>query len=289
VAELIGAGERKPPGLKCEENPKLGVNSGWHMGKLKEKVAIITGAGSGIGAAVSRLFVAEGASVTLVDQSEKGLADVASSLGQDVCCVTADVSTSEGAQSYVKKTMETFGKVDIFIANAGMIGPPFSVVDTPIELFDRVLAVNVRSMFLGLKSVIPEMTKSGGGSIVMTASTAALRGGSTMAPYVTSKHAVLGLMRAASSECALLNIRVNAVNPGPIATNMIEEISSARASAGSGVTPANVKQGIMARIPMQRYGQPEEVARMMLFLASEDASFCTGGYYVVDGGMTGGP
>jgi len=115
-------------------------------------------------------------------------------------------------------------------------GPPFSVIDNPIKLFDRILAVDVRSMFLGLKYVIPEMMKSSGRSIVMTASTAALRGGPAIAPYVTSKHAVLRLMRATSSECAPLSIRVNAVNPGPIATNMM-----ARASAGSGADAANIK------------------------------------------------
>ncbi len=163
------------------------------------------------------------------------------------------------------------------------------IPDYPLETFDQVMAVNVRGVFLGLQYVIPVMRQRGGGSIVITSSTAGIRGTPGLAAYNTSKHAVIGLMRVAALEGAPDGIRVNTVNPAPIETRMMRSLEEMRTSSASGsVTVAQTKQGIAARIPLQRYGNPEEVARVMLFLASDESSFCTGGVYMVDGGTSAG-
>jgi len=264
--------------------------NGYVESSLEGKVAIITGAASGIGAATARLFNHAGARALLVDQNSRSLESLAAELGGDTSYSVADVSTPEGVQAYVKEARDRFGGIDILVSNAGIISRTAPIAETSVEDFDRVIAVNLRSMFLGLKYVLPELEARGGGSVVMTASTAALRGGFGTAPYVTSKHGVLGLMRVAATEYSGKNIRINAVNPGPTDTNMIAEVTSERAGQAAGrSSSAEVKEGLRLRLPMQRYGRAEEIGRMIMFLASDAASFCTGGYYVVDGGMTGGP
>ncbi len=152
------------------------------------------------------------------------------------------------------------------------------------------MAVNVRGVWLGLKYVIPVMARRGGGSIVITSSTAGIRGTIGTSAYTTSKHAVIGLMRTAALECAPLGIRVNTVNPAPIETRMMRSIEQMRASQATGgsITVEQVKEASASRIPLKRYGAPEEVARLMLFLASDESSFCTGGVYMVDGGTSAG-
>ncbi len=152
------------------------------------------------------------------------------------------------------------------------------------------MAVNVRGVWLGLKYVIPVMRERGGGSIVITSSTAGIGGTAGLSAYVTSKHAVIGLMRTAALECAPLGIRVNTVNPAPIETRMMRSLEEMRVAAAdsSEVTVQQAKRASAARIPLQRYGNPEEVAKLMLFLASDESSFCTGGVYMVDGGRSAG-
>lgn len=153
------------------------------------------------------------------------------------------------------------------------------------------MAVNVRGVWLGLKYAIPVMQGRGGGSIVITSSAAGIQGTAGMSAYVTSKHAVIGMMRTAALECAPMGIRVNTVNPAPIETRMMRSIEQ-MAGSGSGDASATVeeaKQDIARRIPLERYGGPEEVANLMLFLASDESSFCTGGVYMVDGGKSAGP
>ena len=187
-----------------------------------------------------------------------------------------------------RKTCNQF--IDIFLANAGIAGVLQPITDYPLEVFDQVMAVNVRAVWLGLKYVIPVMRTRGGGSIIITSSTAGIRGGQGMSPYTTSKHAVIGLMRAAAQACAPLGIRVNTVNPAATETRMMRSIEEMRTSAAGGaVTVEQVKRRTASRIPLQRYGAPEEVARMMVYLASDESSFCTGGVYMVDGGMSAGP
>jgi len=203
--------------------------------------------------------------------------------------IVADTTQPDQVHQFVQTAVDRYGGIDIFLANAGVEGVLQPITDCPLEVFDQVMAVNVRAVWLGLKAVIPVMRTRGGGSIVITSSTAGIRGGLGLAPYITSKHAVIGLMRAAALECAPLGIRVNTVNPAPIETRMMRSLEEMLTSAAGGAaTVAQTKQRVAARIPLQRYGTPDEVARMMLFLASDESSFCTGGVYMVDGGTSAG-
>ena len=261
------------------------------MTRLEGKVAVITGATGGIGSAAARLFASEGASVALVDLDEGALQDVAGSIGEDKASYTAaDVTDPEQTEAYISAAAERWGGIDILLANAGIEGTLSPITDYPIEEFDRVMAVNVRGVWLGIKYAVPVMREGGGGSIVITSSTAGIGGSPEMSAYNTSKHAVIGLMRCAAMECAPLGIRVNTVNPAPIETRMMRSIEEMRVAAmdDSKVTVEVAKQSFAQGIPLQRYGDPVEVARMMLFLSSDESSFSTGGVYMVDGGRSAG-
>ena len=261
------------------------------MVRFSEKIAVITGGAGGIGQAAARQFTVEGARVVLVDLDEAVLQSVVGSIGEDKASyVVADVTQPEQVQSYVNAAVERWGGVDIFLANAGIEGALSPIPDYPIDIFDQVMAVNVRGVWLGLKYVVPVMRERGGGSIVITSSTAGIGGSALMSAYVTSKHAVIGMMRTAALECAPLGIRVNTVNPAPIETRMMRSLEEMRVAAAdsSEVTVERTKQDFVARIPLQRYGDPEEVAKLMMFLASDESSFCTGGVYMVDGGRSAG-
>jgi NAD(P)-dependent dehydrogenase (short-subunit alcohol dehydrogenase family) len=265
------------------------------MARLSGKVAIITGASGGIGRAAAKLFVAEGARVLLVDLDEAALRaaveDEVDIAGRDSASyVVADTAQPEQVEAFVAAAVERYGGVDIFLANAGIEGRVQPISEYPLDIFDQVMAVNVRGVWLGLKYVLPEMKKRGGGSVVITSSIAGIRGGPGTSAYTTSKHAVIGLMRVAAMEGAEHNIRVNTVNPAPIETRMMRSLEQQRADNADdpAVTAAQMKAAGTERIPMRRYGEPEEVARMMLFLASDDSSFCTGGVYMVDGGVSAG-
>ena len=261
------------------------------MTRLAEKIAVITGGAGGIGQAVARQFTAEGARVVLVDREEAALQSVVRSLGEDVASyVVADVTQPEQVQSYVNEAVQRWGGIDILLANAGIEGIVSPIPDYPVDMFEQVMAVNVRGVWLGLKYVIPVMRERGGGSIVITSSTAGIGGTAGMSAYTTSKHAVIGMMRTAALECAPMGIRVNTVNPAPIETRMMRSLEEMRVAAAddSEVTVERIKQSSSARIPLQRYGDPEEVAKMMLFLASDESSYCTGGVYMVDGGRSAG-
>ena len=180
------------------------------MPRLEGKVAIITGGAGGIGRAAGKLFVEEGAHVILVDLDESALQDVVQAIGdENATYVVADTSHPDQVQGFVNEAVERYGGVDIFLANAGIEGELNSIVDTPVEMFDQVMSVNVKGVWLGLKYVMPVMRERGGGSIVITSSTAGVRGSPGMAPYSTSKHAVIGLMRSAAMEGASMGIRVN--------------------------------------------------------------------------------
>jgi NAD(P)-dependent dehydrogenase (short-subunit alcohol dehydrogenase family) len=253
------------------------------MGKLDNKVAIITGGSGGIGRAAARLFTGEGAKVMLVDLDEDKLAETARSIGEDKCAyMAADVTDADQVKGYIAATVERFGGVDVSLLNAGIEGKIALIQDQTEDDFDKVIAVNVRGVWLGLKYTMPEIAKRGGGSIVITSSTAGIRGVPRLAPYITSKHAVVGMMRAGAMEGAKDKIRVNTVNPSPIDTDMITRLEDT-------LNPARGNTQPMAEFtPLRRYGEPEEVARMMLFLGSEEGAFCTGGVYMVDGGVSAG-
>ncbi|MFP6747807.1 MAG: SDR family oxidoreductase [Alphaproteobacteria bacterium] len=256
------------------------------MGKLDGKVAIITGGAGGIGGAAAKLFAAEGGRVLLVDLDADALQGTVAEIGaEQAACIVADVTDGGQTQAYVAAAVEKFGGVDIALLNAGIEGKIMPITDYPDDMFDKVMAVNVRGVFLGLKYIMPAMSGGGGGSIVITSSTAGIRGTTGMSAYIASKHAVIGLMRTAALEGADMNIRVNTVNPAPIDTRMMASIEEQR-----GLPAGDRSNRPMARaLPLQRYGEPEEVARLMLFLGSEDSSFCTGGVYMVDGGVSAGP
>ena len=261
------------------------------MQRLLGKVAIVTGGAGGIGRAAGKLFAEEGAHVILVDLNESALqAAVQSTSDKDVSYVVADTTQADQVQRFVHTTVERHGGVDIFIANSGIEGEINSIIDTPVEMFDKVMAVNVRAVWLGLKHVMPVMDKRGGGSIVITSSTAGIRGSLGQSPYTTSKHAAIGLMRGAAMEGASMGIRVNTVNPGPTQTRMMRSIEEQRVSEGRQgfATVEEVQKASAENIPLRRYGEPEEVARLMMFLASDESSYCTGGVYMVDGGATAG-
>ncbi len=260
------------------------------MARLTGKVTVITGGAGGIGRTAARVFTEEGAQVLLVDLNEAALEQAVQAAGSvQASYVVADATQPEPVQQAIHTAVERYGGVDIFLANAGVEGVVQAIPDYPIEVFDQVMAVNVRGVWLGLKYVIPVMRQRGGGSIVITSSVAGIRGTSGMSAYNTSKHAVIGLMRTAALECAAHGIRVNTVNPAPIETRMMRSLEEMRTShMGRSATVEQTKQRYASRIPMQRYGDPEEVARLMLFLASDESSFCTGGVYMVDGGSSAG-
>ncbi|HEY6879546.1 MAG TPA: SDR family NAD(P)-dependent oxidoreductase [Polyangiales bacterium] len=252
------------------------------MTKLQQKVAIITGATGGIGRATARLFVREGARVLLVDRDEDALSSLATEMGTCVRFQAADVSRLEDTVRYVHRAREEFGGIDILFANAGIEGTVAPLTELSPRDFDRVWEVNVRGVFLGIKYTAPEIAQRGGGSIVITSSVAGLVGSPGLGAYVTSKHALLGLARTAALELAQKRIRVNTVNPGPIDNRMMRSIQEQAKPSD----PQAVRQGFEAQVALGRYGTNEEIAQLALFLASEDASYCTGGVYVADGGFT---
>lgn len=253
------------------------------MGRLDDKVAVITGGAGGIGKAAGKRFVAEGARVLLVDLDEAALQQAVAEIGgNQVSYCVADVTNSDDNARMFAVATERYGGVDTFLANAGIEGDVSAIVDYDEARFDQVMNVNIKGVFLGLKHGIPALSKRGGGSIVITSSVAGIQGTAGVAPYVTSKHAVIGLMRSAARECAPMNIRVNTVNPSPVETRMMRSLEEGMAP-GAG---ADAKAGIMSNIPLQRYAEPEDIANIMLFLASDDSSWVTGSVQMADGGMT---
>ena len=251
------------------------------MGRLDGKVAVITGATGGIGSAAARLFAAEGAQLMLVDLDAGRLEALAADTG--AAWHAGDVTDGAVNETVAAATVERFGGVDIALLNAGIEGVLKPIPEYPLDMFDRVMAINVRGVWLGLQALMGRMERRGGGSIVITSSTAGIRAIPGLSAYIASKHAVIGLMRAAAMEGASSNIRVNTVNPSPIDTRMIASLEEMR-----GLDRSRSNQPLAGMTPLRRYGEPEEVARLMLFLAGGESSFCTGGVYMVDGGVSGG-
>ncbi|MDA0272820.1 MAG: glucose 1-dehydrogenase [Proteobacteria bacterium] len=253
------------------------------MNRLEGKVAVITGGAGGIGKAAGKLFVGEGADVLLVDLDEKALKSACNDIGSNkVSYCVADVANSDDNQRMISTAEERFGGVDVLVANAGIEGDVTSIVDYDEKRFDQVMAVNVKGPFLGLKAAIPAIARRGGGSIIITSSVAGINGAANVAPYVTSKHAVIGMMKSAARECAPMNIRVNTVNPSPVETRMMRSLEEGFAPGEA----EKARAGMRASIPLGRYAEPEDVAKLMLFLASGDSEFITGSVYMADGGST---
>jgi len=253
------------------------------MGRLDGKVAVITGGAGDIGRSAGALFAAEGADVLLVDLSEQALETAVAEIGSTrVSYCVADVTRPEDNDNVIAVAEERYGGVDAFLANAGVEGQVKPITEYDVDVFDKVLAVNVRGVWLGLKSTIPAMARRGGGSIIITSSVAGVAGTPGVSAYVTSKHAVIGMMRTAALECASMNIRVNTVNPSPLEGRMMRSLEEGFAPGDGEVVRDRLKESI----PLGRYGEPEDIARLMLFLASDDASFITGSIYMADGGST---
>lgn len=255
---------------------------------FKNKVALVTGGSNGIGRATALGFASRGAKVVIVDRDAAGgeaTAGIVRQQGGEALFVQADVTDSHSVQAYVKKAVEAYGRIDCFHNNAGIEGKVANIVDYDEAMFDQVLAVNVRGVFLGMKYVLKQMLDQKGGAIVNTASVAGLMGSPGMPAYVASKHAVLGLTKTASGEVARQGIRVNAVCPGPIDTRMIHDLEKQL----NPDNPGKVEATYQSTIPIGRYGTAEEVANTVLFLCSDLAGNITGAHFVVDGGRTSTP
>ncbi|MEH2482292.1 NAD(P)-dependent dehydrogenase (short-subunit alcohol dehydrogenase family) [Nitrobacteraceae bacterium AZCC 2146] len=256
------------------------------MSMLDGKTALITGAAGGIGEATARRFIAEGARVCLVDLREDPLRRLAEALGPNATWCTADVSEDNSARRYVDAAVGAFGRIDLAFLNAGIAGTVARIEETPLSLFDSIMRINVRGVWLGLAALMPIMkVQSGGGNIVVTSSITGVRGSTGQGAYVASKHAVIGMMKTAAIEGATHNVRVNAICPAPVDTEMMAVVER-------GIAPDNrdlARSKILSGIPMGRYASTEEIASMVTFLSSAQSSYCTGTAYMIDGGGTAGP
>jgi|tagenome__1003787_1003787.scaffolds.fasta_scaffold20671853_2 3alpha(or 20beta)-hydroxysteroid dehydrogenase len=246
------------------------------MGRLDGKVALITGAARGQGAAAARRFVAEGARVMIGDVlSEEGKA-LAEELGDAAWFQPLDVGDEQAWRDAVTEVERLFGRLDVLVNNAGILF--FSPLEqTALADYERVIRINQIGTFLGMRSVVPLMKRSGGGSIVNTSSVEGIAGMPMLTAYAASKFAIRGMTKVAAMELGLHGIRVNSVHPGAIDTTMV--------SSALGGQPVDVTL-IGERVPIGRVGQPEEVANLVLFLASDESSYCTGAEFPVDGGAT---
>ena len=244
--------------------------------RLKDKVALITGAGSGIGLQTAKLFAKEGAAVVCVDVNEKAAQDVASSIKG--LAVQADVSKASDCERMVAAAEKQFGKLNVMFNNAGIMhGKDDDAMSTPEEIWDLTLDINAKGVFLGCKYGIPALKRAGGGSIINTASFVARMGAATpQVAYTASKGAVLAMTRELAVIHARQNIRVNALCPGPLKTELLMSFLNTEAK----------KQRRLVHIPMGRFGEAEEIAKAALFLASDDSSYVTGTDFLVDGGIT---
>ncbi len=253
------------------------------------KVAVITGGANGIGQAVAQSFAARGGrGVLVVDRDvAAGEATVAAirAAGGNAVFTTADVSQSADVRAYVQLALDTWGAIDCFHNNAGIEGRIATTAEYDEAVFDSVIAVNVKGVFLGLRHILPVMLKQGHGAVVNTASIAGLFGTPGMSAYVASKHAVMGLTKVAAAEVGPQGIRVNAVCPGPIDTRMVRDL----AKQVSPNNPDAVQARYAGSIPLRRYGTAQEVANVVLFLLSDLAGNITGAQYVVDGGRSAAP
>ncbi|MGD7002021.1 glucose 1-dehydrogenase [Corynebacterium halotolerans] len=239
------------------------------MGRVDSKVVIVTGAGNGIGASSAHLLAREGAKVVVTDIDEAAGTRVAEDIGDNAIFVKQDVASEADWANVVQRAEESFGPVAGLVNNAGIVGPnDVALADLRDEDFQKVLQVNVYSVFKGMQSVLGSMKENGGGSIVNVSSTSGLVGSVNVTSYVTTKFAVRGITKAAALEFAEHGVRVNSVHPGGIRTNI------------------EVFDAVKAATPLGRIAEPEEVSNLILYLISDEASFSTGSEFVVDGGFT---
>ena len=243
--------------------------------ELKGKVALITGAASGIGESTALLFAKEGARVFLTDiDNEKGekLAKKINEDGGEAVFFKADISKAQDSENIVNQAVKKFGKLDIAVNNAGVGGPQHPVGEYPVEGWDKVIAINLSGVFYGMRYQIPEMLKNGKGSIINVASILGSVGFANSAAYVAAKHGVVGLTKSAALEYSAKAIRVNSVGPAFINTPMLKDLDK------------DLLSQLVNAHPIGRLGEADEVAQLFLWLAGEKSSFATGAYYPIDGG-----
>ena len=250
------------------------------------KVALITGAGGGIGRATAVRLASEGASLLLADVAEAALAECAEAArkaGARAVAALADVTRAEDFEALVARAERELGGLDFLVNNAGIEGVVAPIESYPLDVFDRVLAVNVRGVFLGMRAAAPALRRRGGGAIVNLASVAGVTGDPNLSAYIASKHAVIGLTRSGALAFGKDGVRVNAVAPSPVETRMMRALEAGMGGAQGGEM---VRKLVSERIPLGRYAEPAEVAALIAFLGSDEARFITGSIYTIDGGMT---
>lgn len=250
------------------------------MNSMEGKVIAVTGGAGGIGEATARMAYGQGASVVITDREASPVETMAKSLGDRAVGLAVDVTQRHDNERMVTAALEHFGRLDGVFLNAGIEGEVGPFESRSDAAWEKVFAVNIHGVRLGVEAALPALRKTGGGSIVITSSVAGLRGASGLSPYVSSKHAVVGMMRCLAAELGPEGIRVNTLNPGPVDNRMMRSIED-QANPGHG---KEVQASFTARIPLGRYVTNEECAAMAVFLLSDAASGCNGDTYLVDGG-----
>jgi NAD(P)-dependent dehydrogenase (short-subunit alcohol dehydrogenase family) len=249
------------------------------MAVMDGKCCIITGGAGSLGLASAKLLLREGAKILLVDQNQDDLERAATALGQgDVQIATADVTSATDTQAYINQALKAWGQLDILFSNAGVSGTNSPITDYPEDIFDNVINVNIKGSFLALKYAIPHM--SSGGSIIVTSSIMGVQARPNSVGYITSKHALVGMVRCVAREVAGRNIRVNILAPGPT-NNEFQTTIEDRMSKMMDIDATAMLDQI---IPMGRHAEPDEIAQTVLFLASDQSSFSTGSVFMADGG-----
>ncbi len=250
------------------------------MSTLEGKIIVITGGGGSIGEATARLAHAQGASVVITDREAGPVEDIAASLRDRAVGLAVDVTRREDNERMVATALEQFGRLDAVFLNAGIEGEVGPFDSRSDAAWEKVFAVNVHGVRFGVEAALPALREAGGGSIVMTSSVAGVRGAAGLSPYVSSKHALVGMMRCLAAELGPEGIRVNTLNPGPVDNRMMRSIED-QSNPGHG---EEVHDAFAARIPLGRYVTNDECAAMAVFLFSDASSGCNGNTYMVDGG-----